>query len=77
MVFDSCNYSMKIQKSIGTPIPKVGVHLGVWRFHYPTLPYSQTPGSMKCDSHDSLLAHTFASLYFGCEPKPRVVTGMK
>jgi hypothetical protein len=26
------NYSLKIWKSVGTPIPKVGAHLGVWRF---------------------------------------------
>jgi hypothetical protein len=35
------NCSLKIQKSIGTPTPKVGAHLGVWGFissHFPTLP---------------------------------------
>jgi hypothetical protein len=30
MGFDPCNYSLKIWESIGTLIPKVGVHLGVW-----------------------------------------------
>ncbi len=40
MSFDPYNYPLKIQESIGTPTPKVGVHLWVWRFipsHYPTL----------------------------------------
>jgi hypothetical protein len=40
MSFDLCNCPLKIWKSIGTPIPKVEVHLGVWGFipsHYPTL----------------------------------------
>ncbi len=35
---------------------------------------SYIPKSMKCDSRASLLAHTFANLCFGCEPKARVVT---
>jgi hypothetical protein len=30
--FDPWSCSLKIQKSIGTPTPKMGVHLGVWRF---------------------------------------------
>jgi hypothetical protein len=40
MGFDPCNYFLKIQESIETLTPKVGVHLGVWRFipsHFPTL----------------------------------------
>jgi len=40
MCFDPCNHSMKIWKSIEIPTPKVGAHLGVWRFilsHSPTL----------------------------------------
>ncbi len=32
MGFDLFNCFLKIQKSIGTPTPKMGVHLGVWRF---------------------------------------------
>jgi len=32
MGFDSYNCPLKIQKSIGTLTPKMGVHLGVWRF---------------------------------------------
>ncbi len=41
MSFDSCNSPLKIWESIGSPIPKVGAHLGVWRFipsHFPILP---------------------------------------
>jgi len=41
MGFDPYNRSVKVQKSIGTPTPKVGVHLGLWGFlpsHFPTLP---------------------------------------
>jgi hypothetical protein len=68
------NRSLKIRKSIGTLTPKVGVHLGVWRFNPHTLPYSQPPGSMKCDSRASLLAHTFISPCFGCKPKVKVAT---
>jgi hypothetical protein len=39
--FDPYNRSLKVWESIGTPTPKVGVHLGVWGFipsHSPTLP---------------------------------------
>jgi hypothetical protein len=32
LVFDPCNRPLKIQESTGTPTPKMGVHLGVWRF---------------------------------------------
>ncbi len=32
MGFDLFNYFLKIQKSTGTPTPKVGIHLGVWGF---------------------------------------------
>jgi hypothetical protein len=37
---DPSNRFLKIQESMGTPTPKVGVHLGVWGFipsHSPTL----------------------------------------
>jgi len=49
MGFDPYNHSLKIWKSIGTPTPKVGVHLGVWCFipsHSPTLlgTWNVTPG---------------------------------
>jgi hypothetical protein len=32
MGFDPCIRPLKIRKSIGTPTPKMGVHLGVWGF---------------------------------------------
>jgi hypothetical protein len=41
MSFDPFNCLLKIWKSIGTLIPKVGIHLGMWGFipsHFPTLP---------------------------------------
>jgi hypothetical protein len=71
MSFDLCNCPLKIWKSIKTPTPKVGVHLGVWRF-IPSLSY--IPGNMKCDSWVSFLARTFANPCLGREPKARVVT---
>jgi hypothetical protein len=40
MSFDPWNCPLKIWRSIGTPIPKVGVHLGMWGFnpsHFLTL----------------------------------------
>jgi len=49
MSFDPFNRPLKIQESIGTPTPKVGVHLGVVGVHSLTL--SCTLGSKKCDSH--------------------------
>jgi hypothetical protein len=50
MGFDPCNRPLKIQESIGTPILKMGVHLGVWGFipsHSLTLPgaWGVTPRS--------------------------------
>jgi hypothetical protein len=39
MSFDPWNYSLKIWKSVRTPSPKMGAHLGVWSFilsHFPT-----------------------------------------
>jgi hypothetical protein len=74
MGFDPCNRSLKIWESIGTPTPKMGFHLGVWRFNSLILPYFQPSGSMKCDSQASLLACVFASPCLGHEPKARVVT---
>ncbi len=41
MGFDPCDHFLKIWKFDETPTPKVGAHLGVWRFipsHSPTLP---------------------------------------
>jgi hypothetical protein len=43
----------------------VGVH---------SLTLSYTPKNIKCDSHASLLARTFASPYFGHKPKAKVAT---
>ncbi len=43
MSFEPWNFSLKIWESIGTPIPKVGAHLGVCGFipsHSPTLPWT-------------------------------------
>jgi len=40
MGFNPYNYFLEIQEFIGTPSPKMGAHLGVWRFipsHSPTL----------------------------------------
>ncbi len=49
MIFDPCNRLLKIRKFIGTPTPKLGVHLGVWGFipsHSLALPraWNVTPG---------------------------------
>jgi hypothetical protein len=68
------NCSLKIQESIRTPTPKMGGHLGVWRFIPSHSPALHTPGSMKCDSWASFLASTFISPYLGHESKVRVVT---
>jgi hypothetical protein len=64
MSFDPCNRFLKIRESIGTPIPKVWTHLGVWGFI--PLHSSTLPGAWNV---------TFASLCLGHEPKARVVTG--
>jgi hypothetical protein len=45
MGFDPCNRFLKIRESIESPTPKVGVHLGVWRFNSHTLSYFQPPGA--------------------------------
>ncbi len=74
MGFDPYNFSLKIWESIGSPTPKVRVHLGVWSFNSYTLPYFQPHGNMKCDSRASLLTRTFASLCFNREPEARVET---
>ncbi len=74
MGFDPYNGSLKIRESIETLTPKMAVDFEVWRFNFHTLPYSQSPGSMKCNSRASFLDRTFASLCLGCEPKVRVAT---
>jgi hypothetical protein len=58
----------------GVQLPKLGIHLGVWRFNSHTLPYSQPPGSMQCDSQASLLGLNFVSPCLGREPKASVAT---
>jgi hypothetical protein len=49
-----------------------GSSFGSVRVHSFTLSY--TPKNMKCDSRVSLLALTFANLFFSREPKTRVAT---
>jgi hypothetical protein len=49
-----------------------GNSLGSVKVH--SLTFSYTLGNMKCDFQTSLLVPTFASPYFGCEPKIKVVT---
>jgi hypothetical protein len=71
MGFDPYNCFLKIRESIGTPIPKVGVHLGMCGF-IPS--HSPTPRNIRCDSQASFLARTLASLYPGREPKAKVAT---
>jgi hypothetical protein len=71
MGFDPWNFSLKIQKSIKTTPPKVGVHLEYEGSFPHTLPHS---GSMKCDSRVSFLVRTFASPYFGRKLNVRIVT---
>jgi hypothetical protein len=73
MNFDLYNFLFKIWESIGTPTPKVGLHLGVWGF-IPSLTLSYTPMSIKFDSQVFLLAHTFVSPCFGRKPKVKVAT---
>jgi hypothetical protein len=56
------NHSLKFWESTGTPSPKVGVALGVWRFtpSY-SLTLSYTHGSMWCDSWAFFLARTLVT----------------
>jgi hypothetical protein len=69
MNFYLYNCFLKIRKSIKTPTPKVGAHLGVCGL----IP-SHSPENIKCDSWFSFLARTFASPYFDREPKAKVMT---
>jgi len=71
MSFDSYNRLLKIRESIKISIPKVRAQLCVW-IHF--FRHSYTLKNMKYDSRASFLAHTFANLYFGREPKVRVAT---
>ncbi len=66
MNFDSYNYSLNFQESIGTPTPS-GSQLGnVW-VHSLTIFY--IPESMKCGSRASFSIHTFTNFYLGCNPQ--------
>ncbi len=72
MNFDPWNFPPRIQESIRTPIPKVGVHLGVWGFipsHSLTLlrTWNVTP---RLHSWPTFLQ----ALYLGRELKVRVTT---
>jgi len=70
MGFDPYNCSLNVPKSIRTPTLKMGIRLGV-RVHSLTL--SSTPGSMRCESWASFLAHTLVSPYLSRKPKAKVV----
>jgi hypothetical protein len=69
MGFDTCNHPLKIQESIGTTTPKMGIHLRVWGF---ILSLFCTLESMRCDPRVSLLARNLASPCLGREPKVKV-----
>jgi hypothetical protein len=68
------NCSLEIRKSIKTPTPKVGAHLGVWGF---ILSLSSTLENIRCASHASPLSRTLTSPCLGREPKARVMTLIK
>jgi hypothetical protein len=70
--FDLGNRLLKIQKSTGTPSPKVGVALGVWWFissHFPTL-----PGACSVTFGLPFGPQPCKPLCFGHEPKVKVTT---
>jgi hypothetical protein len=71
MSFDAWNCFLKIQDSVRTPTPKVGVHLGVCGL-IPS--HSLTLWECKYDYWITFLAHTFPCLYFDREPKAKVMT---
>ncbi len=71
MGFNPLNHPLKIRKSIGTPTPKMGVHLGMRG----SLTVFCTPRSMRYDSQASFLARNLTSPCFGREPKARVAAG--
>jgi hypothetical protein len=87
MVFDPCNRALKIQKSIGIRTPKVELltfscthgsmkcdsRVHSWPAPLQALALVRSP-RLKLWHPSSLLAHTFANLYLGHEPKAGVVT---
>jgi hypothetical protein len=74
MGFDPCIRPLKIRKSIGTPTPKMGIHLGVWRL-IPSYSFALL-GAWDVTPWASLLARNLTSPYFGRKPKARVATHM-
>jgi hypothetical protein len=66
--FDPWNTSLNIWDSIGIPILKVGVHLGVCGF------IPSHSWECKCDSRVALSSPTFPCLCLGWEPKVKGVT---
>jgi hypothetical protein len=76
MSFDPSNCSLKIQDSIGTPTPKVGVPK--WESTWEcvgSFPHTLLhPQDCECDSQVTLSARTFPCPCLGCEPKVKVVT---
>ncbi len=71
MNFDPCNRLLKIRKSIRTPIPKVGAHLGVWGFIPSIFLHSREHEMWLLGS---FLAHTFTSPCLSHGPKAKVAT---
>jgi len=72
MGFDPCNRPLKIWESIGTPIPKMGVHLGVWRFN-PSHSFALS-GAWDLTPGLPSWPRNLVSPCFGREPKARVAT---
>jgi hypothetical protein len=71
MNFDPFNCPLKIQEPIGTPTPKIGAHLGVWKFIPSHFLHSWEHEMWLLGS---LLAHTFVGPCLDRKPKARVVT---
>jgi hypothetical protein len=72
MGLNPCNHPLKVWKSIRIPIPKMGAHLGVWRFipsHSLTIPrtWNVTPRL-------HFWSKSFTSPCHSCKPKVRVTT---
>jgi hypothetical protein len=74
MGFDPCNCPLKVWEFIGTPIPKMGVHLGVRRFIPHTLLHSW---EHEMWPPTSLLAHNLANPCFGCKLKAKVAIDLE
>ncbi len=70
--FELWNRSLKFRESTGTPSPKMGVALGVWRFilsHFFTL-----PGVCDVIPGLPLGLQPCNPFFLGCKPKARVAT---